>query len=282
MTLFEKIRAALDRRTAKKELDPARIFDAYVDAAPSPQNLVDLLKGWNHALPDFSGALAGPHPFYADPRILWALEQFGSVQGASILELGPLEGSHTYLISQHGPRRIVAIEANKLALLKCLIVKEILKLKAAEFLLGDCQKWFDQSEERFDLIFACGILYHMRDPVQLLQSISTHTDALMIWTHYFDDHAMPISDPRRVPFSGEVRRRDFRGLSVNLHERSYFAAEKDQKFCGGLQDKHYWMERSDIVAVLERCGFNDIRFAHDEPGHPFGPAVALFARRTTA
>ncbi len=36
----------------------------------------------------------------------------------NILELGPLEGAHTYQL------RILAIEANAEAFLKCLVVKE--------------------------------------------------------------------------------------------------------------------------------------------------------------
>jgi hypothetical protein len=262
--------------------NPARAFDTYVDGAPSAQNLIDLLPGWNHSLPEFTGTRAGAHPFYSDPRIVWALEQFGSIQGKNILELGPLEASHTFLISQHGPKRIVAIEANKLALLKCLVVKEILNIRNAEFLLGDCQKWFEQSDEWFDLIFACGILYHMPEPVRLLTSICAHTDALMIWTHYFDENAMPVGDPRRAPFSGNVHTEAFHGMRVRLHERRYFQAQADQRFCGGLQDKHYWMERSQIIQVLAQCGFSEISISHEEPDHVFGPAFALFARRRSS
>ena len=47
--------------------------------------------------------------------------------GKTVLELGPLEGAHTYQLHQRGAN-IVAVEASKQAYLKCLITKEIVGL----------------------------------------------------------------------------------------------------------------------------------------------------------
>ena len=59
------------------------------------------------------------------------------MDGFRILELGPLEGAHTYQLEKLGAAEIVAIEANKEAFLKCLIIKELAQLERARFLLGD-------------------------------------------------------------------------------------------------------------------------------------------------
>ena len=58
----------------------------------------------------------------------------GRLAGFGILELGPLEGAHTYRLEQLGAERILAIEANVEAYLKCLIVKEILGLIKSKLL----------------------------------------------------------------------------------------------------------------------------------------------------
>jgi len=71
-------------------------FEGYVHAAPSSQNAVDLFAGeWSSAFPEHAGVQAGPIPLGADDRIRLLNEAFGSINGWSVLELGPLEGMHT-------------------------------------------------------------------------------------------------------------------------------------------------------------------------------------------
>ncbi len=261
--------------------DPIRsvVFDGYVQAAPSPQNAVDTVPGWNHALPPEIGAVAGPGFFYEDPRIHWCIEQFGDLAGRTILELGPLEGSHTSMLDRHAPAVIHSIEANKLCYLRCLIVKELLALKHARFMLGNFVPWLEDPGHRYDLILASGVLYHMRDPVHFLTQMAARADAIFLWTHYFDDGAMPVGDPRRVPFSEEVLTSPFQGIEVRLHTRGYFGAWEDRAFCGGMHDVHYWLERDQILDILRGLGFTDVRLAHDEPDHQNGPCFSVFARR---
>src|SRR6187402_1626923 len=88
----------------------AAILDSYVHAAPSPQLALDLFKGdWWSAVP---GLQAGSTPLFDDSRIRWAVEHLGGVTGRRILELGPLEGGHTYMLERAGAASVVAIEAN--------------------------------------------------------------------------------------------------------------------------------------------------------------------------
>jgi hypothetical protein len=273
----------LDLADAKREnREIARsgaLLDEYVRGMPSAQNAIDALPGWNHALPDQAGVKAGPGAFYNDTRILWALEQFGSIEGHKILELGPLEASHTYMLEQHGAALIHAIEANKLSYLRCLVVKEILELSRAKFFLGDFTEWLQNSSERYSFIVASGVLYHMQDPVRLLELIAAKCDAFYLWTHYASDEAMPPGDLRRVPFTGAVEVRECRGVQLHLHKRSYHGAWRNKAFCGGMHDLHSWIEKDDILAAIRVLGFNDIRVAHDEPAHPYGPSFSIFARR---
>ena len=281
-------RKFLGRRpaAAKSASGEIPILDAYEKSAPSQQNAIDIVPGWNHAFPPELGLVAGVAHMHADPRILWGVEQFGSLEGKSVLELGPLEGQHTALLERLGAGRIDAIEANKLAYLRCLISKEIYGLTRSHFYLGDFVKWLERDDVRYDVIVACGVLYHMEDPVRLLELMSLRTNAMVIWTHYFDDAAMPAQDLRRTPFRSQkaphketVRVMPFRGVEVKLHERSYYQAWTNSAFCGGPIDLHYWLEKQDLIAILRALGFNDIRISQDEPEHVNGPCMTLYATR---
>jgi hypothetical protein len=278
--VWSKLSNILGRAPGPARADGSKVLDEYTTAMPSPQNAVDALPGWNHALPDHAGVVAGRGAFYNDPRILWALDQYGSVEDRKVLELGPLEASHTYMIEQRNPAAIDAIEANKLSFFRCLVVKEILGLRKARFLLGNFAEWLERSSDRYDLIVASGVLYHMENPVRLLELISLKSDAFYLWTHYVSDEAMPLNDPRRSVFVGSVETVASHGVNVRLYKRSYHGAWRDKAFCGGMHDIHRWMEREDILSLIAALGFDDIRIQFDEPKHSGGPSFSLFARKT--
>lgn len=101
--------------------------DQYVTGAPKPQNMVDLVPGWVSRLPSQIAVSAGQLQLFSDARIDWAVGELAGVYGKNILELGPLEGGHTTQLLQKGAQSVTAVEANKLAFMRCLIVKELLK-----------------------------------------------------------------------------------------------------------------------------------------------------------
>lgn len=246
---------------------------------PAQQNAVDLVPGWHHAFPEQYTIRAGQAELYNDGRIQWAIEQFGNFEGKRVLELGPLEAFHTAMLERQNPSVLDAVEANVAAYLRCLITKQVLDLRLAKFHLGNFLRWLERDNLKYDLIVGCGVLYHMNDPIELLDLISRRTDAVYIWTHYFDPTATQ-NDPRYLALDGSVRTVRCGQHTISLHGRHYYGAEKDIMFCGGPEDLHYWMEKTQIVDVLRTLGFDDVRSAHDHPDHPNGHAISIFARRT--
>src|SRR4028119_854753 len=113
------------------------ILDSCIKVKPSPQNALDIFKGeWASCLPGSLSVLqAGKGQLFEDSRILWSVEQVGggTIKGKKIIELGPLEAGHTYMMETLGADSITAIESNTRAYLKCLIIKELLGLKRSHF-----------------------------------------------------------------------------------------------------------------------------------------------------
>lgn len=282
LTWLSQVRHRLDRARGRRRAPPVPTgaLGEYVEGVPSAQNAIDAVPGWNQAFPPEMGLRAGDAHMYFDPRILWCVEQFGDVAGTTILELGPLEGWHSYMFECRGVGLLHAVEANKASFLRCLVVKEILGMTRVKFMLGNFMAWLEAPGPRYDLAVASGVLYHMRDPVRLIELLAARADAIFLWTHYFDETAMPPGDPRRNAFDETVETRTLGDVAVRLHRRSYYWAWVDPRFCGGMYDQHYWIEKEHIVAILARLGFDDVRIAHDEPAHPNGPSCSVFARRS--
>ena len=254
------------------------VNDVYVTQAPSAQNALDLFKGvWASQLPE-DGLQSGATALFDDVRLHWLLEQCGGVKGKTVLELGPLEGGHTYMLERAGASSITAIEANSLAYLRCLIVKEVFSLRSARFLLGDFDKFLSQTASRYDLIVASGVLYHLTDPLATLQNMARLADKIFIWSHFFDEAAMPAGDERLAPFTGETVKRELGGDTLTYHLRSYGDTPLPKNFCGGIMSGSIWVEKMEVIALLERHNYSvSVHFEQDTHAH--GPSACLYASR---
>lgn len=183
------------------------------------------------------------------------------------------------MLERLGAAKIVAIEGNARAYLKCLVVKELLHLQRARFLCGDFMAYLRERPERFDVCFASGVLYHMTEPVDLIRLIAGVADRAFLWTHYYD--AGILRDDRR--FSGPYAagtRSEQAGFAYTRHLQTYQAALGWSGFCGGPEATSVWLERDDILRCLAHFGFGDVRVNFDNPAHPNGPSFALVARRS--
>src|SRR3954462_3650166 len=169
-------------------------FKHFFGVPPSDQNALDLFADeWSSQPPaDRRELKAGATPLFDDPRMAWAdhrLREIGLEGGIAArdgLELGPLEGGHTYLLDRLGAKSITAIEANARAYLKYLIAKETFGMPRAHFLLGDCLVHLRTAPHVYDVGIACGILYHLTNPVELLDLMAQRCDSLFLWTVFYD------------------------------------------------------------------------------------------------
>ena len=252
----------------------------YITSKPSAQNAVDLFKGdWSSSLPAIDEPLSsGVIPLFADDRVSWALQRFGGVAKSKVLELGPLEGGHSFMLERAGADRVIAVEANASAFLKCLITKEIFNLQRVSFKLGDFIEYLRSNREHFDVGIACGVLYHMLNPLELLALLSKTVDKLFVWTHYYDKDIIQANSALSRRFR-RSQRCVFDGLEIQGHRQEYQAALEWTGFCGGSAATSVWLSREDIIRSTERFGLRISDIAFEEPMHPNGPCFAFVAER---
>ncbi|MDF1603506.1 methyltransferase domain-containing protein [Nocardioides sp. YIM 152315] len=256
------------------------ILDGYASEAPTPQLAIDIFAGeWSSTFPAGNGDSGGHAALFEDARIAWAIDRLGGVEGRSVLELGPLEGGHTTMLERAGAT-VTAVEANSRSYLKCLVTKEIMGLQRSRFLRGDFVAYLERDRPSYDVVLASGVLYHMIDPLRLLELVASVADALVLWTHYYDAAiigAAPIARQFSRPPDTVVR--DDR--TYTLHRRDYLEALGWGGFSGGGATYANWLERDDILAALRTLGYDDVETGFDQPDHPNGPAFAVVARRAT-
>jgi len=256
-------------------------LDQYFMSAPHPQNALDVFKGeWASKVPGINEDLdSGSIQLFEDSRIEWYIEQLDGIQGQTVLELGPLEAGHTYMLERFGASSILSIEANARSYLKCLIVKELLGLKNARFLLGNFTEYLRDTDQKFDMCLASGVLYHMINPIELIALIARVTDRLCLWTHYYDHDTISGSPGLSRIFSkGEPS--EYKGFQHTIYHREY-----DKKalgsggFCGGGKPFSYWLSRDDIINSLKYFGLTEVNIGFDDLGIQDGPGISLVAVR---
>jgi hypothetical protein len=245
---------------------------------PTHQNAVDIFKGhWASKIEEMHpGLISGEAPMFGpeDRRPSLAAQWLGVtpgiLTGMNILELGPLEGAHTYQLVHLGADNVLAIEANTEAYLKCLVVKEILQIPRCNFLLGDCLKFLQETTDWFDMIFCSGILYHMADPFETIRAISTRTNRVFLWTHYYDPK-IPL-EPPRVPKPVVCD-----GLELTYYEHEY-GDQGYAKFWGGNMPTASWLTKEAIEQCFKHFGY-ELTVHIDDQVHKGGPNIYATALR---
>jgi hypothetical protein len=230
-------------------------------------------------LPDPVTARAGDTALFADDRISLAIEALGGVQGARVLELGPLEGGHSFMLEAAGAT-VVGVEANKDAFLKCLVVKELLPLRRCSFLCGDAIEYLEETTERFDVCVASGILYHMVDPVRLIELVSRHADRLFVSTHYYAAERIAANDHLRARLDNTPTQAEHGGYPHQLYRYRYGNTSRVRGFYGGTQTFSNWLTRDGLFGALEHFGWGEVKLV-DDGDYLYGPAVSFVAARAT-
>jgi hypothetical protein len=251
-------------------------FKKFELRAPAAQNLIDIFSGkWASDFGQvYPGLNAGAADlFVSDSRPLLAAQHLGAnerLQDMEVLELGPLEAGHTYRLEQLGAI-VTAVEANCEAYLKCLLVKELLNLRNARFLLGDFSLFLEETDRNFDLIFASGVLYHMPDPLRLVELIAKRTKKCFVWSHYYDPDHCP--GPKRTPRSVKHALGNF-----TYHELEY-PDMNFGKFWGGNKPVASWLSKDEMLTAFRLFGFDMVEVVQEHTDHPYGACMSFVARR---
>ncbi len=246
----------------------------YVRRAPSDQNALDLFKGeWASALPG-EALQAGETPLFEDGRLSRALDAIGGVEGKRVLELGPLEGGHSYMMDRAGAASLLAIEANSRAYMRCLVAKELLGMPSVRFQLGDFGPFLDEGTHRFDAAVAFGVLYHSPNPVRTLVNLTKAADRIAIWSHYYDEERLRPLYGRRFRYRPD--RQEHEGVAADTYRQRYRWIPGPRSFYGGTERFSRWMTLEAWRVILSERGFSFDLLERDE-NHPNGPCFLAAA-----
>lgn len=248
---------------------------------PSKQNALDVFSGsWWTAMPSNSGLVAGPNPGFEDSRVPW-VNSLVPLARARIVELGPFEAYNTWQLQQYALSSLVSVEANRFNFLKCLIIKEIFDINA-KIIHGDVCEFLEKTDEKYDFVWASGILYHQVDPLRLLSLASQRSNRIFIWTHYFDEQCIDSATQGDL-FKKELdSQSNLNGEEFIYHFRSYGMECFDKmpsNWSAGTGLYANWLAKEDLIRALNTLGYNDIKLQIDGVRIDDLPVISLLASR---
>ncbi len=179
-------------------------------------------------------------------------------KAASILELGSLEGAHTFILAQRpGVRRVLALEGRELNLRKARFVQELLHVPNAKFAQANLENSDLAAFGKFDAVFCSGLIYHLPEPWKLIAQLPAIAPNLFIWTHYAADADAEI-------VSG--------GLRGKIHVEGG-AAEP----LSGMSATATWLTLGSLITSLTKSGYASVHVIDNDLTHANGPAVTIGA-----
>lgn len=269
----------------------AREFEGLSLRYPDFQNSFSLFEGeWAYDIP-IAGTKTGPAKTFYELHhaVFIAKEAFGSLDEMTCLELGPNEGEVSFHL-HHAGCRVKAVEARVRTYLKCLIVKNNLQLDRVQFFLGDFIRYLELTDEHFDLCVAAGMLYHMEDPIRILELLAKRADRIVIATHYFNENMRSYSAsadktglPSAVwdfePNAGVPHTHG--GIAANYYKYIYaYDPESNATYGhGGVKPFANMMKNDDILRVLKHFGMTIVGHVHDDPAGMRGAHMSFVAQR---
>ena len=264
------------------------IHAKYETRKSSNQTIADIFAGsWKTKLP--SGIRSGEADFFeTDFRPRWLNSQIpGGLAGKSVLELGPFEGYQTYWLEKLGAD-VTAVEGNNINFLKCLCLKEMFEMKA-KIRHGGIIEELRTPSQKYDVVCASGVLYHMDEPIEFIERACDIADYVYIWTHYYDQEAMdriPAEDRRKfLPQFNETRRHDRK--DIPLFARSYGISDNYEEdiplyWEGAPKDITRWMLLEDMYSVFASKNFEIAAIEFVGTGDMNGMPIASFMAKRKA
>lgn len=174
------------RRRKSSALSDQALWVTEPPCAPGRDELLAFVQAqsfWYHRIYLGQGVYSMPAPAYHEQ--VW--QRFGpalpdDLHGASVLDVGSNAGFFSLQLKLRGAGRVLGIELIDLYLKQADTIKKWWGKDDIEYRPGDAHD-LDRLDEKFDLIVFAGILYHLKNPLYVLEQIGRLCqDAVLVET----------------------------------------------------------------------------------------------------
>ncbi len=232
---------------------------------------------------------AGPtmdaNPFFLSVKRLLETVFPGDKKHLRLLDVGCLEGAYAVEFARMG-FQVLGVEVREASIAACNYVKSKTNLPNLTFAQDNA--WNIANYGTFDVVFCCGLLYHLDQPKKFLEIVSSVTKKLMVLpTHFSTDSG--VASARRPAWLGKLfaRKAKLQPDQYNLsplcsHEglagrwftefadEEAFRKRADSKWSSWDNKRSFWIQREYLLQAIHEAGFDLVMEQFDG----LGPKIA--------
>ena len=178
-----------------------------------------------------------------------------------IADLGCLEGGFSVEFARMG-FNVLGVEVRESNIQACNYVKEHVNLPNLEFVQDDV--WNISKYGSFDVVFCCGLLYHLDRPISFLNLMSSVTKKLLIVQTHFSTEQRP----EKFNLSEIVINEDVEGRwYTEFANDQAFEQREQSKWSSWDNHKSFWIKREYLLQAIKESGFDTVMEQYDSLGN---------------
>jgi hypothetical protein len=222
--------------------------------------------------PDIGQTMEDDSWFVSAKRILEIVFP-GDKRHLRLVDLGCLEGGYAVEFARMG-FQVLGVEVRDVNFAACNYVKSKTNLPNLAFVKDDA--WNIAKYGIFDVIFCCGLLYHLDRPKKFLETVSSVTKKIMILQTHFSIDNIYDNIYARLPavvrrlltkvIKSHADRHRLARVSVNegLPGRWYtefpddesFSRRENSKWASWDNRRSFWIQREYLLQTIQDVGFD--------------------------
>ncbi len=171
--------------------------------------------------------------------------------GRRIVDIGCLEGGYTVELARMG-LDAVGIEVRQSNFDNCIYVKSKVDLSNLTFVHDDA--WNIEKYGRFDIVFCCGLLYHMENPKRYLNILSKICDELLV----IDTHFSVVETKEKFNLSDLEIHEGLKGRFYQEYSDPNKTQNENAKWAAWENHRSFWPLYNDLMDAISDVGFSKV------------------------
>ncbi|MDH3673842.1 MAG: class I SAM-dependent methyltransferase [Gammaproteobacteria bacterium] len=224
------------------------------------------------------------HPWFISARRILETMFPGDKNHLRLADLGCLEGGYAVEFARMG-FQVLGIEVREVNMAACNFVKSNTNLPNLEFVKDDALNITKYGV--FDVVFCCGLLYHLDKPKHFLETLSRVTTKLVILQTHFS--TATIHTKLRLPplvrkawrkLGGRTDKFSLSKLIENeglpgqwyteFRNNRSFNKRETAKWASWNNPRSFWIQREHLIQAIQDAGFDLVMEQYDS----LGPNIA--------
>lgn len=205
---------------------------------------------------EINGHIYGGSTRHEDWRLEHFAKTFPHASQGRVLELGALEGALSLELSKQA-KEVLGLEARPESVERASFIKKLFRKDNLSFDVANLEEVDLTQYGDFDVIFCCGLLYHLPNPRTLVERMVSVSPNLYLDTHY-------------APPDVELVERE--GVEGWVYTEGGWEDPRS-----GVSGESFWPTLDGLKRLLSDSGYDSIKELTANPDHPQGPRTQIAA-----